>query len=224
MCPGWSSEPAVMQINSYWCENVEKVWKVYVHTNKCNGKRYVGITSKAKPEHRWNSGRGYSESTHFYTAIQKYGWDAFDHEILRDGLTEAEAKAEEKRLIALWNTMDRSCGYNMTSGGDGTPGYIPSDETRAKLSVARRKENLSDETLKRRSDGLRGKKFSDEHKRKIGDGNSKPIDMLDRSGVLLRSFRSARDAEIELGISHSHISQCCHGRRESAGGYKWKFA
>ena len=112
----------------------------------------------------------------------------------------------------------------MTSGGDGTPGYYPSAETRAKLSEARKKENLSAETLKRRSDGLKGRKFSDEHKSKIGAGNSKAIDMFDLTGAYLGSFDSAHKAEIELGVSHSHISQCCHGHRASAGGYKWKFA
>lgn len=199
-------------------------WKVYVHTNKINGKRYVGVTSKAKPEHRWNSGRGYKENSHFYSAVEKYGWDQFEHTILFDNLTEDEAKDTEKRLISEWNTQDPSHGYNMTSGGDGTPGCHPSDETRAKLSNARLRENLSEETLRRRSEGLKGRKFSEEHKRKISDGNSKPISMFTKDSDFIRTFKSARDAEVELGISHSHISQCCHGQRQSAGGYRWVFA
>lgn len=202
----------------------EKAWTVYVHTNKSNGKRYVGITSKHKPEHRWNGGRGYSENPYFYAAIIKYGWDGFNHDILYTGIDEESAKRIEKELIKLWHTQDRLLGYNMTSGGDGTPDYHPSEETRAKLSKARRKENLSEETLRRRSAGLRGRKFSEEHKRKIGEANSKPIDMFTKDGVFVRSFNSAYEAETELGIGHTHISQCCTGQRKSTGGYAWKFA
>lgn len=202
----------------------EKPWRVYVHINKTNGKRYVGVTSKVKPEHRWSNGLGYKENSHFYSAIQKYGWDGFEHVIIAEGLTEQDAKSMEKDLIAKWKTQNREFGYNMTSGGDGTPDYHPSEETRRKLSIARMKENLSEETLARRSAGLRGRKFSEEHKRKIGDGNSKPIQMFSKDGILLREFKSARDAEEELGINHSHISQCCHGERNSTGGYLWKFA
>lgn len=203
---------------------MSKTWTVYVHQNKLNGKKYVGITSKPKPEHRWNGGRGYRENPYFSAAIAKYGWDGFDHIILRSTIDEHDAKELEKELIRAWNTQDRRFGYNMTSGGDGTPDYHPSAETRAKLSNARKKENLSEETLKRRSEGLRGRKFTDEHKRKIGDGNSKKIVMFSRDGVPIRLFRSASDAEKELGVSHSHISQCCTGHRKSAGGYLWKFA
>jgi group I intron endonuclease len=197
---------------------------VYVHINKQNGKRYVGITSKPKPEHRWNSGRGYRENKHFYQAIERYGWDGFDHIILYENLSEDQAKHMERALIQEWNTMDREFGYNMTLGGDGTPGYIPSEETRLKLSRARRRENLSDETLRRRSESLRGRKFSDDHKRKIGAANSKPIEMLTMDGELIKGFASAHDAEVSLGISHSHISQCCHIQRKSAGGFRWRFA
>lgn len=203
---------------------MEKKWKVYVHVNKTNGKRYVGITSKPKIEHRWSNGYGYKENPHFYSAIEKYGWDGFEHKVLLSGVSEKEAKMAERMLISIWRTQDAAYGYNMTSGGDGTPDYHPSAETRAKLSNARRRENLSEETLRRRSEGLRGRKFSDEHKRKIGDGNSKRINMFTKDGEFIRSFRAARDAELECGISHAHISQCCHGKRNSAGGYVWQFA
>ncbi len=202
----------------------DKPWCVYVHRNRFNGKRYVGITSKEKPEHRWNNGRGYMENPHFYSAICEYGWDGFEHKILYLGLTERQAKETETRLISEWCTQNPEYGYNMTSGGDGTKGYHPSNETRAKLSEARKKENLSDETLRRRSEALRGRVFTDEHKKKIGDSNSKRISMKSKDGIELRIFRSARDAERELGISHAHISQCCHGNRNSAGGYIWQFA
>lgn len=203
---------------------MEKTWVVYVHKNKTNGKRYVGITSKAKPEHRWNNGRGYHENPHFASAIAKYGWDGFEHLILYRNVDEQSAKQLERELIRTWNTQDSRYGYNMTSGGDGTSNYHPLAETRAKLSEARRRHNLSEETIKRRSDGLRGRKFSDEHKKKIGDGNSKQINMISKDGMFIRTFRAAKDAEDELGISHSHISQCCNGYRKSAGGYIWQFA
>lgn len=202
---------------------IEKFWKVYVHTNKINGKKYVGVTSKENPNHRWQDGRGYKENSHFKQAINKYGWDSFEHTILFDGLTEREAKNKECEFIKLWNTQDRLFGYNMTAGGDGTKAYYPGEDTRRKLSEARKRENLSAETLARRSAGLKGRRFSDEHKRKIGIGNSKAISMYSLDGSFIRTFNSAREAEVELGISHSHISQCCNNKRNTSGGYKWKF-
>lgn len=202
----------------------DKLWKLYAHINKENGKTYVGVTSKQNPNHRWNSGRGYKENPHFYSAIEKYGWDGFDHIIILDGISEADAKSWERALISIWHTQNPQYGYNMTSGGDGTPDYHPNSVTRAKLSEARKKENLSPETLERRSMALRGRKFTDEHRDKIRKSLSKPIIMLTEDGVPLQEFFSARDAENILSISHAHVSQCCNGHRLSAGGYKWKFA
>lgn len=86
-------------------------------------KKYYGITSSKKAEIRWGkNGYRYKSSPYFYNAIQKYGWDNFEHDVLFTDLTEDEAKDKEKYLIATYKTNEREFGYNTTSGGDGTVG------------------------------------------------------------------------------------------------------
>lgn len=111
--------------------NNDKTWCVYVHTNKINGKKYVGITSR-KPEDRWHAnGTGYSSQTHFWNAIQKYGWDNFKHEILLTNTTFEHACEVEKCLIQYYKSYDREYGYNLTLGGEGA---CLTEEQRKKLS------------------------------------------------------------------------------------------
>lgn len=111
---------------------------VYMHVNKLNDKKYIGITSQ-KPNARWHNGYGYLEQSEngkykqdaFAKAILKYGWDNFEHKILFEHLTADEAKAKEIELIAQYHTwlQDPAChGYNMTPGGDGTLKYLDREE------------------------------------------------------------------------------------------------
>lgn len=111
-------------------------WCVYMHENRVNGKKYIGITSQ-KPTNRWQNGRGYSRCPIFYAAIQKHGWDAFRHEILYTGLTQEEAERLEVDLIAKYGTQDRVKGYNLAAGGETNAGFHRSEEFKQKLSEAR---------------------------------------------------------------------------------------
>ena len=53
---------------------------------------------------------------------------------------------------------------------------------------------------------------------------SKKVQMFDKyTGELLATFPSTREAERVTGISQSHISSCCNGKRKSAGGYIWRY-
>lgn len=96
---------------------MNKTYYVYIHTNKINGKKYVGITSQ-EPHCRWRNGEGYKHhQSKFYGAIKKYGWDSFDHEVISEGLTLEEACELEVSLIQKYDSAHRDKGYNTDLGG-----------------------------------------------------------------------------------------------------------
>lgn len=90
-------------------------YSVYLHTNKANGKCYVGIT-RQNPRRRWQEGHGY-DRTYFGNAIKKYGWDGFTHEVIDRALSKEEAMKREIALISLYRSNDRRFGYNIAEGG-----------------------------------------------------------------------------------------------------------
>ena len=111
----------------------EKKWKVYKHKVP-NEKIYIGITSQ-DPERRWQNGYGYATQQLFWRAIQKYGWDNIEHNILFENLSFEEAKQIEIELIAKYHTFihDPLCnGYNMTLGGEGSLGHKVSEKLKEK--------------------------------------------------------------------------------------------
>lgn len=91
-------------------------YTVYMHINKQNNKRYIGIT-KQNPKIRWANGKGYVKNAHFYAAIQKYGWNNFEHIILHESFNQEEACLMEKYYIKKYNTINPQYGYNLSEGG-----------------------------------------------------------------------------------------------------------
>lgn len=92
--------------------NIINNYKVYIHTNLVNGKKYVGITQQAEKE-RWSNGNGngYRENKNFYKDIQKYGWnDGFSHEIIKENISYKEARTLEKFYISKYDSVLK--GYN----------------------------------------------------------------------------------------------------------------
>ena len=212
---------------------------VYRHTAP-NGKMYVGVT-KRQPEKRWKNGNGYRKQSLFFNAIQKYGWENFKHEILLDGLTRQQASLAERLFIGYWHTNDRQHGYNIATGGVDCGGH--SEETKEKLSQARRgeknpmygvcgkdapmygKHHTEEAKYKNRIAHL-GRRHTEESKRKMSESrrnerskNKRPVYCVE----LDRVFWGAKEAWMEFGISRASICMVCKGQRNIAGGYHWKY-
>lgn len=135
---------------------------VYIHINKVNNKKYIGITS-CTSEERWRNGLGYSKRQPIiHNAIKKYGWDGFEHKILFENLSETEAKKIERKLIAEYNTTDPTFGYNMTIGGDGHCVYRTEEERqKARLETAARSlKKLNADPIRKEKDLTRRRTYA----------------------------------------------------------------
>ena len=189
---------------------MDRNYKVYVHINKVNGKRYYGITCQ-KVNRRWRNGKRYSYNQHFWNAINKYGWDNFEHIVIARGLTEEEAKWLEIELIREWDTTNKDKGYNISLGGDGGSGHEVTKETRKKIS-----------------ESLKGRTFSEEHRKNIskaGKGKHKGKNTTKIYCVELDMyFNSVTEAGDYVDCNDSNISSVLTGNNKTAGGYHWLYA
>lgn len=139
---------------------------VYKHTTP-NGKVYIGITGR-KPQERWDNGRGYARQKYFYNAIQKYGWDNIEHEILFEGLTKSESCDKEIELIEKYQSNNRNYGYNVSMGGEAPAlGMHHTEET--KRIISEKAKNMSAETRKKISESHKGRKVDKETRQKISE-------------------------------------------------------
>lgn len=105
------------------------------------------------------------------------------------------------------------------------------DSANKRLSEAMKGRKFSDETKKKMSEAAKsnknskGHKVSNETKRKIGEAH---INRKDLSKKVLcietgEVFESSSDVYRKTGINQSSISKVCLGKRKTSGGYHWKF-
>lgn len=189
---------------------------VYVHRNKVNGKRYIGITNNTSK--RWyGKGKRYEKCPRFWAAIQKYGWDEFTHEIILSGLTLDEANEAERYYIAKFKTCDKANGYNILPGGDFVPsmkGKHHSEETRQKMREAAIGRVISEEQRQEHSkwmsDNMVGKR----------NPRSKAVRCINTGEV----FESQRIAAESKSVLQSKIWKCCNGQASHTHGLKWEYA
>lgn len=183
---------------------MDKRYCVYCHTNKYNGKKYVGMTCQ-KPEQRWRNGTRYTENRDFTKDILEYGWHNFIHEILYTNLSKEQAEEIERKLITEYRSNDSEYGYNIDSGGIFGTKFSESHKT-----------NISK--------GKKGKSFSSEHRKNLSESHKGLFNIGGKRVLCIDTkviYESVNEAERQTGISSKNISAVCLGKRNIAGGYHW---
>jgi len=226
------------------------MYKVYRHTCP-NGKIYIGITSQADINRRWQNGYGYHNNVLFYRAIKKYGWNNIRHEILFDRLSKSQAEDKEIQLIRELKSNNPQYGYNIENGGNCTGTH--SEETKRKISAAQIGEKNH---AYGKPSPLRGRKCSQEQIERnrlahIGQesfwkGKKMPLEAIEKmrkpktethkkrisearsmpvicveTGEWFPSGKAAADAK---GFARGSMSHVLRGNRNTAGGYHWRYA
>lgn len=200
---------------------------VYMHINRTNGKRYIGITQKL-PEQRWRNGFGYWGNNHFKSAILKYGWDNFSHEIIQSNLSFQEACELEELLIKKYKSNMSEYGYNRSAGGERPANrhcYIPTRETINKIASANRGKKRSAEAKRHIREAKAGRGNGKTGMLGEDCGQAKKIYMINLNNEIVGTYFGALEICRKFGYkSPAKIGEVCRGERKTAYGYKWKYA
>ena len=144
---------------------------VYTITNTANGKVYVG--KSVMPSTRWTQHKvdARTGENPLYRAMRKHGVGAFEFAVVEECRSEAESYDAEQRWIARLNSTTDGAGYNLTAGGKGT--VRPSQETRSRMSAAKKGKPQDPEAVSRRATANRGKKRSAEQRQRLAQCDHK---------------------------------------------------
>ena len=223
---------------------MENTYCVYKHTNKINGKVYIGITMH-QPELRWGkNGKNYKAQV-FTKAIQKYGWNNFEHNILYTGLSEQDACQKEIELIALYKATDKRYGYNVALGGKDFGSFSKrkqvyqytlngefvaeySSLTQAALNIGINHAAIGSCCRKGINHSSHGYRWSYEY---LGEQIEwelmqnhnfyQEVFCYDLEGNFIKYYESVTKAMNDTGIDSSLISGCYLGKTSNTKQYRW---
>lgn len=155
--------------------NISNSSAIYIFKNIINNKLYIGSTQKITTRistHLQHLDNGNHHSKKLQNAINKYGYNSFQLLIYLFDLDRDFLYDVEEHLITLLDSYKN--GYNMVIDSRGKTDYSFSDETRQKMSNARK-----------------GVKHSEEHNKKVGiakslqnSGEGNPKTHLTKENVL----------------------------------------
>lgn len=175
---------------------------IYKIRNLINGKLYVGQTTSRLSE-RWSQHKcdaiRRNRNTYICNAIRKYGAENFEITALATCDSLEEMNNREIYYIKLLRTVEPH-GYNLSPGG---LSWERTQETRNKLASYRRGRKLSEETKRKISENLRGPKNHNY-------GKKMPQHVKDKI------------SEANKGNSHPHKQETKDKISEANGRREWK--
>jgi len=216
---------------------------IYQIRNILDNKVYIGSAKILKSRwttHLWQLENNKHHNIHLQRAYNKYGKENFIFEILYRTNDINELIEKENYFILITNCLNQEFGYNICEVAGSSLGRIASEETRQKLSRAKKGKPKSEETRKKMSNYQRnktipererirlktlniGRKSSEEAKKNMSlgqkgrcAGSKNPMAKLTEDIVLQIKkmiYEGMRNVDIGkiFGISHKQVSSIRNG-------------
>jgi len=208
---------------------MKRDYKVYMITNLVNGKIYIGQTCRTIKDrwgnHIWTSQNTGSKSL-LHKAIQKYGENDFNIEIIATCKTKEEINHKEIEMIQQYNSKSPN-GYNLTDGGEGKHGirwteeqfkkrkkYKATDETNAKISEALKGRPRPPEVIEKIRISNTGKKLSVETIAKM-KGRIKSPEAIEKHRIAMTGRKATAETRAKMSEAHKGLNTWSKGRKLS---------
>lgn len=207
------------------CYSAPNLSGVYAIINTLNNKKYIGSTKHFKhrfAEHRSELRGNYHKNKHLQNAYNKYGENYFVFEILEtcDNVQDTLNFIEQK-----W--IDSDGDYNICPIANRRTYTKLSKEHKEKLLASKLGKPLTEQTKKKISNALRGRKPSKAHLLNQSNGRkgkgTKPVEQYTLDGKYVNTFNSLTEAGNFFKGSYVDIMMCCKGKICSAFNFLWKY-
>lgn len=201
-------------------EKTKTIYHIYGIYNKSNNKIYVGQTKQGYRKRFAQHICPSNTCVALRNAIQKYGKDSFESELLDIAYSRYDANEKEKMWIAALKTFLPENGYNLSMGG------VIGDfnaETLRKMSESHLGEKNhfygKKHSIKARMKMREMKK--DRYKNENHPG-AKAVRCIETGKI----YKCVKYASIDTGTNPKHIGSVANKRygRKTAGGYHWEWA
>lgn len=176
---------------------------------------YIGIGETEKRAHDKRR-----RNPHWKNITKNSDWLV---EIMIEDLTFEEAKNKEIEFIKLYGRKDLGLGTlcNMTDGGDGSIGYKPNDIMNKKRSDKLKNRIMTEEHKNKISKSLKGHKVSEKalqsllerNKIQKGEKHPKSKKVVDVNTNI--TYNSIKEASIQLKIDYSYLKCMLAGKNKN---------
>ena len=147
----------------------KKITGIYMIRCKINNKIYIGQSKNIEKRfsyHRSALNRNNHDNDLLQNDWNKYGQDYFEFNIIVE-CEEHKLNELEREYINEYKSCD--FGYNMTFGKDENGAEIYTEETKKKMSEAKKSKHHTEETRKKISESKMGHEVREETRKKISE-------------------------------------------------------
>lgn len=201
---------------------------IYIIRNTINSKVYIGSSVFLRKRYNYHDQdlrKNKHHSIHLQRFVNKYSIENLYFELIELVIDKNLLIQREQFYINLFKSYKPENGFNCTKIAGSRLGVKASEETKLKLSIAKKGKKHSDERRKKTSERLKkshhltGTNISEEHKIKI----SKPVYQYNSTGEKIKYFESIKKAAKELNILGTSISNVLRGDAKTCGKNKYNF-